>query len=96
MREAGRALALDPKLDGAAELVTRLMLEPPRDKPPEMERMLEADNLETLRRLSKAGALAYCGFFGFLPLIVGGLYFIATAKGRRERVEPIAGPAAQQ
>lgn len=31
-----------------------------------------------------------------LPLIVGGLYFIATAKGRRERVEPIAGPAAQQ
>ena len=31
-----------------------------------------------------------------LPLIVGGLYFIATAKGRRERVEPVAGPAAQQ
>ena len=31
-----------------------------------------------------------------LPLIVGGLYFVATAKGRRERVEPIAGPAAQQ
>ena len=31
-----------------------------------------------------------------LPLIIGGLYFIATAKGRRVRVEPIAGPAAQQ
>jgi phosphatidylglycerol---prolipoprotein diacylglyceryl transferase len=31
-----------------------------------------------------------------LPLIVGGLYFVATAKRRRERVEPIAGPAAQQ
>jgi len=31
-----------------------------------------------------------------LPLILGGLYFVLTAKGRRERVEPIAGPAAQQ
>ena len=29
MREAGRALALDPTLRGAAELVGRLMLEPP-------------------------------------------------------------------
>lgn len=31
-----------------------------------------------------------------LPLILVGLYFVLTAKGRRERVEPIAGPAAQQ
>jgi phosphatidylglycerol:prolipoprotein diacylglycerol transferase len=31
-----------------------------------------------------------------LPLIVGGLYFIATSKGRRDRVEPIASQAAQQ
>lgn len=26
-----------------------------------------------------------------LPMILGGLYLIATAKGRRERVEPVAG-----
>ena len=26
-----------------------------------------------------------------LPMILGGLYLVATAKGRRERVEPIAG-----
>ena len=31
-----------------------------------------------------------------LPLILGGLYFIVTSKGRRERVEPVAGPIAQQ
>lgn len=31
-----------------------------------------------------------------LPLIIGGAYFVVTAKGRRVRVEPIAGPAAQQ
>jgi phosphatidylglycerol:prolipoprotein diacylglycerol transferase len=28
-----------------------------------------------------------------IPMIVGGLYLIATAKGRRLRVEPIAGSA---
>jgi phosphatidylglycerol:prolipoprotein diacylglycerol transferase len=27
-----------------------------------------------------------------LPMILGGIYLIATAKGRRQRVEPIAGP----
>jgi hypothetical protein len=26
-----------------------------------------------------------------LPMIVGGIYLIVTAKGRRQRVEPIAG-----
>ena len=26
-----------------------------------------------------------------LPMIIGGIYLIATAKGRRTRVEPIAG-----
>jgi phosphatidylglycerol:prolipoprotein diacylglycerol transferase len=26
-----------------------------------------------------------------VPMILGGLYLIATAKGRRQRVEPIAG-----
>jgi phosphatidylglycerol:prolipoprotein diacylglycerol transferase len=31
-----------------------------------------------------------------LPLIIGGAYFVATAKGRRARVEPIAGTASQQ
>jgi phosphatidylglycerol:prolipoprotein diacylglycerol transferase len=29
-----------------------------------------------------------------VPMIVGGVYLIATAKGRRRRVEPIAGPDA--
>lgn len=31
-----------------------------------------------------------------LPMLVGGLYLIATASARRVRVEPIAGPVAQQ
>jgi phosphatidylglycerol:prolipoprotein diacylglycerol transferase len=31
-----------------------------------------------------------------VPMILGGAYFLATAKGRRTRVEPISGPAPQQ
>ena len=28
-----------------------------------------------------------------VPMILGGIYLMATAKKRRERIEPIAGPA---
>jgi eukaryotic-like serine/threonine-protein kinase len=72
IRDAGRALALDPKLAGAGELVSRLMLEPPRERPPELQRMMEADDLDMLHRLSKAGALSYLGFLAFLPLLITG------------------------
>jgi len=72
MREAGRALALDPKLAGAGELVSRLMLEPPRDRPPEMQRMIDADNLDTLQRMAKAAAASFLGFLAFLPLLATG------------------------
>jgi phosphatidylglycerol:prolipoprotein diacylglycerol transferase len=27
-----------------------------------------------------------------LPMIIGGVYLIATSRGRRQRVEPVAGP----
>ncbi|MDB4953510.1 MAG: Serine/threonine-protein kinase PknB [Myxococcales bacterium] len=44
MREAGRALALDPT-SGAADLLGRLMLEPPKETPREVEtRLLDADD----------------------------------------------------
>src|SRR5262249_4078547 len=39
MREAGRALALDPELAEASQLVGRMMLEPPKQLPTEAERM---------------------------------------------------------
>lgn len=72
MRDAGRALALDPKLEGAAELVTRLMLEPPADRSPELERSIEADNVETLRRHARSGAMGYLGFLALLPILIFG------------------------
>ena len=42
MREAAAALALDPALDGPAELVGRLMLEPPSETPPEVDEAIAA------------------------------------------------------
>jgi len=43
MREASRALALDPELDDAAALLARLMLEPPTTLPAGVEDALKSD-----------------------------------------------------
>ena len=73
MREAASALALDPKLAPAAELLGRLMLEPPRTTPPEVEKeILEAD-ISTMRENARAGIRYYVMFLAFMPF----LWFIA-------------------
>ncbi|MGE3764625.1 MAG: serine/threonine-protein kinase [Kofleriaceae bacterium] len=73
MREAASALALDPKLAPAAELLGRLMLEPPRTTPPEVEKeILEAD-IVTMRENARAGIRYYVMFLAFMPF----LWFIA-------------------
>jgi eukaryotic-like serine/threonine-protein kinase len=70
MREAGRALALDPALAGAAELVGRLMLEPPAAPPREVENEIEADNLASVRRNARVGLLGYLGYLAFVPTLL--------------------------
>jgi serine/threonine-protein kinase len=46
MREAGRAIAIDPANRDAAELVAQLMLEPPREVPPEVDaRVTDAEDV---------------------------------------------------
>jgi serine/threonine-protein kinase len=70
MREAGRALALDPSLAGAAELVGRLMLEPPAQPPREVEDEIEADNLASVRRNARVGLLGYLGYLSFVPTLL--------------------------
>ncbi|MGN6110070.1 MAG: serine/threonine-protein kinase, partial [Kofleriaceae bacterium] len=47
MREAAAALALDPALGDAAALVGRLMLEPPRVTPREVEAAIAEDDIRT-------------------------------------------------
>jgi hypothetical protein len=73
MREAAGALALDPALAGAAELVGRLMLEPPRETPPEVADAMSADDIRETRGIARAGVWAVVGSLMFIPL----LYWIA-------------------
>ncbi len=72
MRSAGRALALDPSNRGAADLVGRLMLEPPKEVPPEVDEALDAADLDALyasRRLISGGGTAFLAFIPILVLI---------------------------
>jgi eukaryotic-like serine/threonine-protein kinase len=69
MRSAARALALDPTNREAADLVGRLMLEPPKETPPEVEEELAQLDLyswETSTRFGTFGAIAALVFFPFL------------------------------
>ena len=67
MREAASAIALDPKLTGAAELLGRLMLEPPRTMPREVEETILEDDVAMMQGNARVGIYAYVGFLAFLP-----------------------------
>jgi hypothetical protein len=69
IREAGRALALDPT-GGAAELVGRLMLEPPRDMPREVEAEMRADAVAADRRQARTSIGISAGYAGFVPFML--------------------------
>jgi len=69
MREAAAALALDPALDGAAELVGRLMLDPPRTTPREVEEAIKADEIATAKADARAGLWALIAALFFTPLL---------------------------
>jgi serine/threonine-protein kinase len=67
---AGRALALDPESKEAAALVTRLMLEPPDEIPPELERSMVRSELEYERRGVVIAMAALASIFGCLPIVL--------------------------
>ena len=70
MLEAGRALALDPTLPGAAELVGRLMLEPPRVLPPQVRESLDQLHQAQSRDQAKIARLVYFLHVGPLVFLV--------------------------
>ncbi|HWO26500.1 MAG TPA: serine/threonine-protein kinase [Kofleriaceae bacterium] len=70
MRAAGRALALDPKATEAADIVTHIMLTPPRTVPVEVERRLEAIDTETAHSQGRLAAAAMLGYLAFVPLLL--------------------------
>src|SRR5262249_10561202 len=67
MNAAGRALALDPESRRAAELVTKLMLEPPRTAPAELAKALAKSDSDGTRRHARIGTLAYIALASFFP-----------------------------
>jgi hypothetical protein len=78
MREAAAALALDPALDGAAALVGRLMLDPPRTTPREVDEAIATDEVRTVRADARAGVWGLISCLAFTPL----LWWIAPHASR--------------
>jgi serine/threonine-protein kinase len=70
MQLAGRALALDPESREAAALVTRLMLEPPKEIPPELARTISRSELEQDQRAGRLATVSLAAYFGFLPIVL--------------------------
>jgi serine/threonine-protein kinase len=70
MREAGRALALDPTCDAAQRLLGQLLLEPPAQPVPAVQAAVEAEWLVTSHVQLRSAARVYLTFALFVPLLV--------------------------
>ena len=70
LRNAGRALALDPTGNDAAALVTNLMLAPPQNRPPELDARLRAVDAKFGRNSALGAAYGLLAFFAFIPLLI--------------------------
>jgi serine/threonine-protein kinase len=69
MREAGRALALDPDHRDAHALVSQLVVEPVRAVPPEVEQAIRNDRVRASKAQVRLAALVYAGHLAFLSAI---------------------------
>ncbi len=69
MRHAGRALALDPESQEAADLVGRLLLERPAVLPPALVESLDQLDRDALRKRSQRATRSYGAVFVFLLLL---------------------------
>jgi len=70
LREASLALALDPAHAGAFEVVRKLLANPPRVLPPEVDRELAAATMRLFGRATLAGSLLLLTWFAYLPLAI--------------------------
>jgi len=68
MRSAGRALALDPSSVAAGELVTALMLEPPKEPPADLDAAIRGSEELDVSRHARISALAYLIVLAFFPI----------------------------
>ena len=68
MREAGSAIALDPRNATAQGLLVRLLLEVPDPLPAEARRSIESDRCEATRTVLRIGVRAYLANLALIPL----------------------------
>ncbi len=69
IRRAGRALALDPDSSEAAELLTRLIIEPPAKLPEPLVKELEVQEQTATSERTRAGLWGYLSLFAFFPVM---------------------------
>ena len=70
MRSASRALALDPEADGAAEMITTLMLQPPEHEPPELTAWVRKAEADGVSRHARSAIPGYIAIAAFMPLMI--------------------------
>ncbi|MFT3697543.1 MAG: serine/threonine-protein kinase [Kofleriaceae bacterium] len=70
MSASGRALALDPESAEAAELVSRVILTPPVDPPPDLRAALDEHEETAVRRHARGAIIAYFALAAFLPIAI--------------------------
>ena len=70
MREAGRALALDPENVLASRTVIGLMVEPPSQIPDEVAQAVRRSSLRTSQHLALVGAWCYLLMLGYAPFFL--------------------------
>jgi serine/threonine-protein kinase len=70
MRAAGRALSLDPTATEAAELVTRLVLDPPAHLPAAVKEQISRVDTDTAREQGRLSVLSMYGYLAFVPLML--------------------------
>ena len=69
MRRAGRALALDPESAEAAQVVSRLMLEPPATYPADLQETLVSEEREITRDRGRKAFLAFGAVLALTALL---------------------------
>jgi serine/threonine-protein kinase len=70
MMQAGRALALDPELVEAGQLITQLIVEPPKDVPPEVEADLARDAAAYTMTVAKASMVVCLSYLLLVPGLI--------------------------
>jgi len=70
MRELSRALALDAGNPDAMRALVGLLMEPPRELPPEVKEEMDRLARDQIHVGARAGAIAYASFLLYVPLVL--------------------------